>query len=343
LQCIVCGKDEVFLNNTCKDCFSAKHTLVTIVNRFNLNICYFCASAKVKKSWVEYQNRQEAMEAAVVRELHVDHMSTVVRADIDFEPLDEHSINAHVTVMLSVQGEELTEGVNTTLNLSNGVCDNCSRAVGNYYEAIIQIRAVDRPLFPDEHDEIMDLVKDLVGEENSTDSSVFISKVEELKTGTDFYLSSSSTGLNLMRRLSKQYGGQTKQSSKLVGRKDGRDLCRTTYLVRLPNWRRGDVVDIDGRYYVVLRMEPSKLISLDLATRKQATFKTNKLKNVKVHRKAEISYNAVVVNIFKRELSLLDPITMETKTILIPEGYGEIEKDAEEVAVFRIDEELILA
>lgn len=343
MQCIVCGKEEVFLNNLCNDCFSSKHTLTSIKDRFNLNICYFCASARVKRSWVEYQDRPEAIEAAVIRELQVDPMATVVRTDIDLDYLDEHSVNAHATVTLSVEGKELSEELDTLANLTNGVCDNCSRAVGNYYEAIVQIRAQDRPLFQDEHDEMMDLVVKMVGEEKSNDSSVFITKVEELKTGTDFYLSSASTGLNLMRRLSKQYGGKTKQSSKLVGQRDGRDLYRTTYLVRLPNWRSGDVVDIEGRFYVVQRMEPARLTSLDLATRKQATFKTNKLKNVKVYRKEDISYDAVVVNMFKNELSILDPVTMETKTILVPEGYGNIEKDAKEVAVFRIEEELILA
>jgi nonsense-mediated mRNA decay protein 3 len=343
LQCIVCGKDEVFLKNLCKDCFTLKHKFLKIKDKISLTICFYCSTVRIKKSWIEYSSKEEAIKATVVSFIEADGEATDLETDVALRFLDDHNVHVDINASFNEEGERVNETMSTFVNINDGVFDNCSRAVGNYYEAIIQIRASGRPLFEDEKEEVISEVVSTVGEEGGKDSSVFITKVEELKKGIDFYLSSTSTSLGLMKKLAKKYGAITKQTSKLVGRKEGRDVYRTTFLVRLPNWRPGDVVNIGGRYHVVQKMDHSKLNALDLQTRSTATFKSNQLKKVKVYRKEDVTFNAVVVSRFKDEISLLDPVTMETKVVLVPGSYADMDPEATEVTVYRIEEELLLA
>jgi nonsense-mediated mRNA decay protein 3 len=343
LQCIVCGKDEVFLKNLCKDCFSLKHRFLKIRDKISLTICYYCSTVRIKKSWTEYSSKEEAIQATVVSFIEADGEAADLRPDVELRFLDDHNVHADINASFNMEGERVIETMSTFVNINYGVCDNCSRAVGNYYEAIIQIRASDRPLFGDEKEEVTSEIVSTVGEEGRKDSSVFITKVEELKKGIDFYLSSTSNALGLMKKLAKKYGARTKQTSKLVGRKDGRDVYRTTFLIRLPNWRPGDVVDIGGKYHVVQKMDRSKLSTLDLQTRSAATFKSAQLKNVKVYRKEDVTFNAVVVSRFKDEISLLDPVTMVTKVVIVPGSYADMDPEATEVTVYRIEDELLLA
>jgi nonsense-mediated mRNA decay protein 3 len=78
--------------------------------------------------------------------------------------------------------------------------------------------------------------------------------------GLDFYLGSSSLGKLVSRALSQAFGGTIKESHKLVGRKEGKDVYRTTYSVRLSDFRIGDFVRVDKQVFQVKKISTDSLL-----------------------------------------------------------------------------------
>jgi NMD protein affecting ribosome stability and mRNA decay len=92
----------------------------------------------------------------------------------------------------------------------------------SYYEAIIQLRPAD--------EKVVDFVRSQIKERGA-----FISKIEELKTGVDIYVSDQRFARALSKKLKVRFGGEVKLTRKLhtVSKSSGNPLYRVTVLFRL--------------------------------------------------------------------------------------------------------------
>ena len=130
MQCIVCGKDGIFLKNLCKDCFSSKHVFLRIKDKIVLTICFYCPTIKVKKSWIGFSSKEEAIESMVVSFIEMDREASDLEAGVELKFLDDHNLLANINASFDVEEERVFENLSTTININYGGCDNCSRAVG---------------------------------------------------------------------------------------------------------------------------------------------------------------------------------------------------------------------
>ena len=94
----------------------------------------------------------------------------------------------------------------------------------SYFEAILQLRPFD--------EKIMQFILNRVEERKK---NVFISKIVNLKTGVDIYLSDNSFTLGLGKKLKKVFKGKLILSRKLHtrDRQTSKDLYRVTVCFRL--------------------------------------------------------------------------------------------------------------
>ncbi len=95
----------------------------------------------------------------------------------------------------------------------------------NYFEAIIQLRPYD--------DKIYDFIEKELGTKRA--HGVFISRIEELKTGIDIYLSSQKFARSIGDQLRKHFKGWKLLVTKKMCTSDrltSRDLYRATVLFR---------------------------------------------------------------------------------------------------------------
>lgn len=92
-----------------------------------------------------------------------------------------------------------------------------------YYEAILQLRPRD--------DKVLEFIKKRIEDKKN----VFISRIDEVKTGLDIYISSQRFARSLGHRLKKSFDGKVVYSRKLftVSRKTGKRVYRVTVLFRL--------------------------------------------------------------------------------------------------------------
>src|SRR5512137_1243391 len=144
-------------------------------------------------------------------------------------------------------------------------CDRCNRISGSYYEGIVQVRADGR--LPSTFElqmsaGIAQQVEDSLqagGERLS-----FIVDMNETREGLDITVGSQHIGTLISQGIIAQLGGRFTTHPKLVGEKNGRQLYRITYSVRIPRFQKQDVVLSHGRYFVVVRVESNHLKVLDL-------------------------------------------------------------------------------
>ncbi len=89
-----------------------------------------------------------------------------------------------------------------------------------YWEAKIQLRPAKR--------EVVDYIRKQIDKRGN----ITISRVEELKTGLDFYISSQRFARALGKKLKKAFSGELKMTRKLFTEKKGKKLYRVTVLFR---------------------------------------------------------------------------------------------------------------
>lgn len=336
MGCIECGAEQEFLMSLCKECFTKRYHFISIPEYVDVTLCYFCNARKGRKSWTDHANREEAITCAVEEALQAGKEAKYIKADTKLEFLDPFNGSAQIGVDFKVDGKKLHEDASAAVRLSIGVCTNCSRRTGNYFEATLQVRSSGRPMLESERQEVTKTIMDFIEQEGAKDSSVFVTKMDELKTGLDFFLSSTAAAKVLQRRLSKTYGAPTTDAMKVVGRQEGKDVVRSTFLVRLPDWRNGDVLEMDEHLYLVNSIDVTRVGTMDLSDRRKVVFQVQNIKHYAIHRREDITYQAVLVSAFGKELSVLDPVTYETKSVVVPSDHPGIEPKTSEVEVLRI-------
>jgi 60S ribosomal export protein NMD3 len=193
-------------------------------------------------------------------------------------------------------------------------CDRCNRISGSYYEGIVQIRADGR--LPSTFElqmsaGIAQQVEDSLqagGERLS-----FIVDTNETREGLDITVGSQHIGTLISQGIIAQLGGRFTTHPKLVGEKNGRQLYRITYSVRLPRFQKQDVVLSHGRYFEVVRVESNHLKVLDLTEGiPRAVREADVERLVGNLRDAE---SALVAFADASTMGILDPETCQTKEL----------------------------
>jgi nonsense-mediated mRNA decay protein 3 len=191
-------------------------------------------------------------------------------------------------------------------------CDRCNRISGSYYEGIVQVRAEGR--LPGTFElqmsaGIAQQVEDSLqagGERLS-----FIVDMNETREGLDITVGSQHIGTLISQGIIAQLGGRFTTHPKLVGEKNGRQLYRITYSVRLPRFQKQDIVLGRGRYVEVVRVESNHLKVLDLTEGIQRSVREDDVERLIGNlRNAE---SALVAFADNHIMGILDPETCQTK------------------------------
>ncbi|MEA2075951.1 MAG: NMD3-related protein [Euryarchaeota archaeon] len=251
--CPKCGKQtDEFFDSLCKDCFKRGITLLAPERLVSVSVCPHCGGFFKGK---EQTSIEPAVEIAVRKAIRKKYgaETPVEIAGLSVE-LAENKRSAHVSIAVKaeIKGVDIEETGEFAAALKRAICDRCSRIAGGYYAAIVQIRAEVR--IPTD--------EELAVAENITYSSLgesdFVSKERMLKEGLDIYVSSAEYGRRISRTVVKELGGSFSESKKLYGRKDGRDIYRVTFLVRLPGFKQGEIVKIGNKKISVERVREGK-------------------------------------------------------------------------------------
>ncbi|MBI5037012.1 hypothetical protein HZC09_06760 [Candidatus Micrarchaeota archaeon] len=209
--CPACGKDDFslpFVGAFCRDCFVSRSPLYVLPS-VSLQYCPCCGKFRLSGEWKDasflkgflqqrIKSDYELKDVAVVFDIH--------RKDVIFS----------VKLKLDVHGTIVEANDKARFVLDKRSCASCSRQAGGYHEAVLQLRGP----------------KDLVALkaesiERKLKGLTFIAKVVKQKNGLDLLVGD--------KRILAQFlhGSGYVFSNKLVGRRDGRNLYRATFCLRL--------------------------------------------------------------------------------------------------------------
>lgn len=319
--CVRCGKDvEEVIDGLCTECFLDGRKLLSLPHHVDLQMCTNCGEFRIRNAWVPVSRPQAAEDVAI------EHLSAIREAEVlevaaEAEELDENNYLVHVRALLEVSDVTLDAEDETVVRVKNTVCKRCSRYLGNYYESIIQIRTRRKDLPPRLRREVLGRIDGQVAAQAKNNRNIFISKIEDVPGGVDVYLSSIQLGKAIAKVLSDAYSAESKEAFKLVGQtRDGQDMFRITYLVRLPDFHVGDIVRYAGGLHLLSRIFASGGRITALADFRDRNLKHTEMEGLEVVLGADELIDAVVVSRSETEIQILHPTTYETIDLVVPAG-----------------------
>lgn len=335
--CVKCGcEDKEIIDGLCIDCFLNGRKLLSMPHHVNLFRCTNCEEYSINDNWVK-RTQNEAIEDIALTQLSAIPEAKVVSVGTAVEQQDDRTFVVHIQADMDIKDFKTSEETSIIVRLKNSVCKRCSRQLGSYYESIIQLRTGEKTLDDDIRDEIVRWIRDSVESQSKTNRSLFITKVEEVAGGVDFYLSSISLGKSLTHTLYEKYAAEVKESAKLVTTSsDGLEVYRVTYLVRLPQYHVGDVIRYEDKICLLTGIGKFGGKVTDLNTFREITVKKNDLLKVKVMVKKKDLVPAIVVSKTGDEVQVMHPVTFSTVDLRLPKGVDV----GENVLVADIDGEL---
>jgi len=300
-RCPVCGKSIKGNLEMCPECYAERREVFWLDNIIELVKCPRCEFFKIRGRWKDIPF-EDALVEAVYASLRVIPEFKV--EDVFISPLARGEVGKYaVRLDGSLDGEFVSVEKIVDVRVKREVCKRCSREAGGYYESIVQIRAESREISEEE----LKVVRDIIGrvlEREKENQKAFISKIVERREGIDYYFGDRNIGKKISRLIADELGGKIIESKKIHTRRDGQDVYRFTYAVRLPAYRKGDVVEENGRICVVTSQKLGKAVSLDGG-------ETINLKNPKLIARRSDMRESVVVSCDEFVVEVLHPVTQQ--------------------------------
>ena len=235
--CPQCGKrTDDLIDSLCRECFIRTIQLIEPGEmKVSVSMCKRCG-AYFRGS--ERTSIEDAVVHTVSREIRRRYKNRLERCMVEVNQIVRNSRRTRaivtVTVRAGIRGVTVEQTGEIEVDIKTWTCNRCSRIAGGYYAAIVQIRAQNR--FPAD-DELATAVEIA---QSSLSGEEFVSRQRLLKEGLDIYVSSMECGRRISRAIVKRLGGNFTESRRLYGRKDGRNIYRTSFAVRLPGLREGE-------------------------------------------------------------------------------------------------------
>ncbi len=319
--CIECGKEAELYDNLCEDCFKAKTQVITVPALIDLKLCIHCGARERGKQWLDMESLEEAVETTVLDNILLNDDIESPKYEFKFDFEDEKNARVNLIAFINIKGLGIRSEHNIKVRIKNAVCSRCSKIAGDYYEAIVQLRADERELGADELEKATSLIETEAAAMQQNDRNTFISKIEKVHGGLDLYIGSTQGGRNLAKTLAGSFSGKTSSHPSFAGHKDGHGIYRTTFLVKIPRYRKGDIVEVNKKIVKVLGFKTSKVTVLDLAEGLKIYLKPAEFQNAKLIGNDELLQDAVVISETKRELQILDPDTYKTIDVVKPRNF----------------------
>jgi nonsense-mediated mRNA decay protein 3 len=287
LQCPKCGKPS---RGVCAECFIRDHPIA--VRQETFRDCG-CGLGFFKGKW--YEDRQELLMDLAKRSVMPPSGANLKIIGVAAEKRTGRlHIVAHVQG--SYSGSVFKTDVKWDIKPEEVKCDTCVKLGTGYYEAILQLRD---------------------GIELDLDEKQ-ISSVERTRGGLDYYIISMNYAQGRVVELINK-GFLVKQSSKLYGKKNGKDVFRFYYSIKRPHFAKGDFLEYEGK---LLRVrEVAKAVKLnDVSNGKPVGASMHMLEDAKLIAKSKELRHATVTEIRPDGMQILDEAGSDIFDVTVKEG-----------------------
>jgi nonsense-mediated mRNA decay protein 3 len=323
ITCPKCGTEcDKLFDSVCKDCFFETFKLIELPLVLHVKICSSCGAYFHRSRWENIGSLEEVVLKAVENALFIHSEAGDVELYLEPKEITPYIYMVRAEVDAIVRGEPVHAEAETEVRVQRIACDMCSRESGGYFEAIIQIRAAGR--FPTEEEKrrcVAIAREALASMKKKGDRLAFISDFQEQKEGIDLYMGSMNASRQVCRMIITELGGSFTESPTLVGMKDGKNLYRITFAMRLPEFRPGDVIRFRGRI-IQIRSSSKKVNGISLEDGSRFLSTPEELKGAEKIANIGDAVLTVLVSIEENAILVLDPETYETVAIKKPMSFN---------------------
>lgn len=315
--CIACGSPPPLTSERlCENCLRTRTVFSQVSERIQQHRCAKCGMHEVEKRWVRIED-EELGELRLRENLGVTEGATAVTVDMAYQPIDDRTARLHVTVDGELEGYKFEDQHEVLLQTSNAVCPSCTRKAGAYFEATMQLRSAGRRLSEEELKDLRGTLDELLDELES-DPMFFVTKEGPVTGGWDLQLGSKALARTWARRLVRRFGGTTKETSTLVGMREGSEVTRLTLSYRKPAYGLGDVIRLKREYWLVSAWQKDgpKIRRLDRNERTGVTWRD--MEKATVVSKSEDQFIVDILNRDSSGAEVMDPNDYRVVTVALP-------------------------
>jgi nonsense-mediated mRNA decay protein 3 len=337
--CVECGKEgKIFRDGSCLSCYLKTHTFTEGPDILDLTICPHCGSNKFKNTWYS-EHIGDFLRKVIKSNFKIS--KELENLDINTECSDtKDGLKCKVTISGLIDDRDILEEHDILFRFERTVCDVCSKRFGGYHEAIVQIRADSRKLKIDELKNIETSIKGLIEDlQAKGNRALFITDIAEEHGGLDFFLSEKSAGLVVAKKIQEQYGGEIKQSSKNIGMKDGKQIYRMTYLIRLPSYEKGIFLKYNNSYYQIITFHGNMVKLIDLSNWNELTFDVKSIQKASNLGKEDLTKEMILVSQNNDEVQVMDQKNYEIKVIKKPKP---ISFESKTIRIVKLEDKFFL-
>lgn len=320
--CPACGKNvsiDDTIGGVCIDCFIKNVDLIECRENDEIVVCKRCG-AFYDAEWKNSVDEEDAVLRYVSSRIKTSNELDEQDIDLTAERMDSNRIRVNGILHGDLKGKTIEKTFSSIVHIKYTVCDSCSRISGGYYESILQIRADDRGLNNKEQTDVKKIVNDYVTRRyEDGDKRSFITKIDELDEGIDFYLGSKTVSKQICKAIKLKYGGEIQRSSKLVGVKDGKNLYRVTYSLRLFKISPGDVISFKEKFIQIIKVAKN-IEGIDLKSGKTVLLegKKSNIDSIKIFGNIKKAVDTDLLSIGDEMIDVVDPYTNKSVRILKP-------------------------
>ncbi|MAQ04283.1 MAG: hypothetical protein CMA48_00140 [Euryarchaeota archaeon] len=315
--CIACGSPPPLTSERlCENCLRTRTVFSQVSERIQQHRCAKCGMHEVEKRWVRIED-EELGELRLRENLGVTEGATAVTVDMAYQPIDDRTARLHVTVDGELEGYKFEDQHEVLLQTSNAVCPSCTRKAGAYFEATMQLRSAGRRLSEEELKDLRGTLDELLDELES-DPMFFVTKEGPVTGGWDLQLGSKALARTWARRLVRRFGGTTKETSTLVGMREGSEVTRLTLSYRKPAYGLGDVIRLKREYWLVSAWQKDgpKIRRLDRNERTGVTWRD--MEKATVVSKSDDQFIVDILNRDSSGAEVMDPNDYRVVTVALP-------------------------
>ena len=309
--CLQCGREnEELFKGLCNTCFVAQNSLITLPQESDVELCTHCRSIHDGKKWQELNLSEEDIIKKIVSEKCIpDNEAKEVTLTLKIINQKGSVQDLLVLAKGTVLDQPLERECSVRVNINRTTCPECSKFFSGYYEAVIQLRADERPLKPEEIQNADKIISKRLEKLLRNNKMAYLSQRAELKEGVDYYFGSYKAARKISITLKDQMGGTIKESPRLMGRDKsaGKDLFRIWISLRLPSFEKEDFLAYGNHIGQVMDMKGDKIVLRDLDTMEMTSLPWREYSQLEIVAKREDIRTTTITSKTPKSIQLLHP------------------------------------
>jgi len=343
--CPECGStDKEMVGDICIDCFLKDFQMIELPKRIEIQICSHCNSKLEEGKWSEENiPEEEIIYRALERNIKIaDEVSNEI-INLEIDQIKGTIARCFVEVVGEVHGIQIEETHECEVKLQKTVCPTCSKMQSGYYETVIQFRADNREIKPEEYAKADEIVERTLIKQSKSDKLAYCPQIAKLKEGYDYYIGSFKSGKKVAENLKEEFGGIIKESPRLISedKSTGKGLYRIWISVRIPEFELNDFIKYENKIIQIHNISKNSFVGIDISTNKKHNIPMKNMEDIKLVKKSDEIETTTIISKSPNMMQILDPVDYSAVDLEMKEEFADY-NIGDEINLIRIDNYIYL-